>query len=254
MSMQIGEHHTHELADCYPLLEGDQLAQMVEDIKANGLREGFEIVLFQERGHGSGDLILDGRNRYRACLAAKVAPRFTVYDGPEDIESLTSYVVSVNHTRRNLDSGQGAVVARRLGKIIREHNKRKARQSNLPHVDDASAGMADAVLADGVPELVAAVDRGDVPLAVAAAASKLEPDRQRDLVARVEAQGQAEPSVRAKSTDEAVMSTAIRLTPVDVVGLRSLVFMGDKNQHAEVRHGADVLRRIVAAVGRKERL
>jgi ParB-like chromosome segregation protein Spo0J len=59
------DYEFHPLANIFPLMEGDAFEELVEDIRRHGLRD--PIVLFQGQ-------ILDGRNRYGACLEADVAP------------------------------------------------------------------------------------------------------------------------------------------------------------------------------------
>jgi N6-adenosine-specific RNA methylase IME4 len=81
----------HHIADKFPLLVGKELDELVADIKAHGLRH--PIVMFEDK-------ILDGRNRYRACEAAGVQPRYVQWDGQG---SAWDYVWSTNATRRHLE-------------------------------------------------------------------------------------------------------------------------------------------------------
>jgi hypothetical protein len=61
----------HPLAAIFPLMEGAG-DELVADIKANGQRQW--IVTYE-------GMILDGRNRFRACLAAGVKPGVQKGDG-----------------------------------------------------------------------------------------------------------------------------------------------------------------------------
>src|SRR5437899_10114338 len=85
----------HPLADIFPLMEGEEFDALVADIKANGLRE--DIVLYE-------GMILDGRNRYRACLAAGVPPVYL--DCDNWFTDPAAYVISANLHRRHLTPEQ----------------------------------------------------------------------------------------------------------------------------------------------------
>jgi ParB-like chromosome segregation protein Spo0J len=102
----------HPLADIFPLLEGDEFEDLVADIKANGLIE--PIILLD-------DLILDGRNRYRACIAAGIEPTYRPFIG----DDFAAFVISMNVARRHLTHGQKRAV---LVKLLAAHPEKSDRQ------------------------------------------------------------------------------------------------------------------------------
>src|SRR4051812_5366204 len=91
----------HPLADLFPVLEGDELAELVGDIRSNGLHS--PITLYDGK-------ILDGRNRYLACLEAGVSIETKPYIGDDPL----GFVLSANLHRRHLNESQRAMVAAKL--------------------------------------------------------------------------------------------------------------------------------------------
>ena len=100
------EYDYHPLASRFPLIEGTEFQDLVADVRANGLFE--EIVLHEGK-------VLDGRNRYRACIEAGVEPRFLQFDASWG--DPWAFVLSRNAHRRHLTPEQrrqvvlGAVAA-----------------------------------------------------------------------------------------------------------------------------------------------
>lgn len=78
-------------------MDGAEFSALVADIKENGLRE--PIILHE-------GMILDGGNRYRACVAAGVEPQFMQFGGG----NLVAYVLSANLHRRHMTAGQQAAI------------------------------------------------------------------------------------------------------------------------------------------------
>ena len=173
----------HPLANIFPLIEGAEFDALVDDIRANGLREN--IVLLD-------GAILDGRNRYRACLIAGTQPRTVEYFGDDPV----SFVVSLNLRRRHLDESQRAIVAAKLANM-RQGNFSKA--ANLPvspvsqssaadmlNVSERTVRSARTVIDEGAPELVEAVEHGRVSVSAAADVATLPTQQQVEIVARGE--------------------------------------------------------------------
>ena len=88
----------HPAADIFPMMSEEELVDLAEDIKANGLAHPLII-------DAAGQLI-DGRNRHAACLLAGVKPRFESLNGHDPL----AYIASANLKRRNLSKGQQAMV------------------------------------------------------------------------------------------------------------------------------------------------
>ena len=99
-------HQFHPVADLFPLLTGEAFQKLAADIKKNGLREP---ILLDPDG-----LIIDDRNRYRACALAGVEPRFVQWQGEGG--TLPEVALSLNLHRRHLNESQRAMASARTAK------------------------------------------------------------------------------------------------------------------------------------------
>ena len=114
-----GQLTFHPLANIFPLLAGTAFDDLVADIKAHGLHE--PIWLYD-------DLILDGRNRYRACLEVGIEPSFLVYEGSDPL----AFVISLNLKRRHLNASQLAFVALEIERVEAELAKERMLAGKKP--------------------------------------------------------------------------------------------------------------------------
>ena len=87
----------HPLCALFPRMKGKDFEALMADIAANGLRQP----IVTHNG-----MILDGGNRYEACLKTGVKPSMMEYKGA----NLVEYVMSANFHRRHLSSGQQAAI------------------------------------------------------------------------------------------------------------------------------------------------
>lgn len=155
-------YELHPLCTLFPRLSGAEFDALREDIKLNGLRQ--PIVLHE-------GMILDGGNRYRACLDAGVEPIFEQFDGG----NLVSFVLSANLHRRHMSPGQQAAIVASAQDWAKAQGVGKPKSVNvdqLATVDQRAAQsgasrstqkMADK-LAKADPELIKQVAHGEVSL------------------------------------------------------------------------------------------
>ncbi len=88
----------HPITNIFPMMTDGELSQLAADIKANGLQ--VPITTYE-------NMVLDGRNRLRACEMAGIEPRFVEWEG----DSPTLWVISMNLHRRHLTPSQRAAIA-----------------------------------------------------------------------------------------------------------------------------------------------
>jgi len=175
------EYELHELCKLFPPMPEDQFTALMQDISANGLRQ--PIVIYENK-------ILDGRHRYKACLNLGRQPVSVIYDGDDPL----GFVVSSNLARRHLDDSQRGMISGRIANL--KHGQKKsdgknflsAAVSNMDaaktmNVSDMTVKQAKKVLKNGTPELIEAVDNGEIAVSVAAKIADLDHEQQAKIIA-----------------------------------------------------------------------
>jgi ParB-like chromosome segregation protein Spo0J len=88
----------HAAAAVFPMMPDDELAELAADIKANGLLS--PIVT-----DADGKVLIDGRNRLKACEIAGVEPKFSRLNGVDPV----AFILSSNIARRHMKKSQQAM-------------------------------------------------------------------------------------------------------------------------------------------------
>lgn len=109
----------HELANLFPWIDDSRFGELVASIKQNGLLEPIWTL---------DNKILDGRNRYKACIEAGVTPITRPYEGDDPL----GFVVAMNLNRRHLDDSQRAMVAGKIANL-KNGNPAFSNSVNLPN-------------------------------------------------------------------------------------------------------------------------
>lgn len=157
-------YELHPLCVLFPRLTGAEFDALREDIRANGLRSP----IITHNG-----MILDGGNRYRACVEAGVEPEFSEFTG----DNLVSFVMSANLHRRHMSAGQQAAIvasaqdwagAQAVGRPAEKSGNvaglaTVAERAAASGASDRTQRMADKV-AKADPELSRKVAHGEVTL------------------------------------------------------------------------------------------
>lgn len=111
----------HDVTKMFPLMTEDEFERLKKDIEKNGLIEPIWV--------NTDGIIIDGRNRYRACEQLGIPATYRTYTGSG---SLVAFVVSLNLNRRHLTEGQKSMLAidieAHLAREAKERQKEAGRQ------------------------------------------------------------------------------------------------------------------------------
>jgi len=118
----------HPAADAFPMMAADRAAELAADIAANGQQRPITMC---------EGMVLDGRNRYRACLALGLAPVTEEFTGDPWAHAWT-----LNGVRRDLGDEQRYLIWKHLnehGTAWRAERERIASAANEARTDKAKA-------------------------------------------------------------------------------------------------------------------
>ncbi|MGR3290347.1 MAG: Spo0J and IME4 domain-containing protein, partial [Paracoccaceae bacterium] len=187
MSSEMKFEHTpleparfHEFANLFPLIQGDALNALREDIRQHGVREP---IVFLDGA------ILDGRNRYMCARDLGLEYPRVEFEGNDPL----GFVISHNLHRRHLTESQRAMVAAKLAKMELGANQHaqicapsQSEAADMLNVSRRAVQTARKVEQRGAPELVEQVEQGNVSVSAAADVAELPQDEQAEIVAKGE--------------------------------------------------------------------
>ncbi len=193
----------HPFADMFPMLPESEHVELRESIRANGLRNA--IVTTPD------GLVIDGRNRWKACKELGLDPDIEVYEG----DDIAEYVIDCNSTRRHMSTGARAMAT---ALVLAADGRRKDGKWDNPggrgkKGDGIPSGlsrntwreaMAQAgVVIDTLPELAAQVVNGDLSLDAAYRRAEAKRAEEREQLAEAERIEAEEEDARTKLAEHA---------------------------------------------------
>lgn len=197
----------HQLADLFPLIEGAEFDELVRSIQESGQHD--PIVLLD-------GAILDGRNRYRACLAAGVEPKTEPFTGRDPIR----FVMDHNIHRRHLNESQRAMIAAKLATLksgqradyaahatggeISPPAMSAGAAAEMLNVNRHTVNAAKKVLTAGTAEEIKAVERGEAAVSTIAKDIRAKVPKERRKKKR------GEPQSRRGKNPERIQNQQIR--------------------------------------------
>jgi len=131
---------THPLAQLFPQLDGQAFDDLCADIAQHGLHNPIVLV---------DGVLLDGRNRLRACETLNIEPTFVEFSTLGLQCTPEEYIWSQNMARRHLTDDQRAMIAMKWADQIKDAAKQRQKVGKGP---DGSGGRGKKNLEADSPE------------------------------------------------------------------------------------------------------
>ena len=175
------QYEPHRIASFYPKLKGSEYTALRASIRAVGLLN--PITLYEDK-------ILDGTNRYRACLDEGITPSFRQL--PEGVDPV-DFVIAANETRRHLTREQLVLIGARLATLRRGGDRKEGYKDSTESeksvdkvaerlkVSKSGIKRAQKVLSRGTPKVQEALETSELKVHQAEVISRL-PQGQQDAV------------------------------------------------------------------------
>src|SRR5574343_185426 len=142
----------HPLCTLFPRVQGAEFDALVADIKTNGLRQPITL---------HNGMILDGGNRYAACVAAGMEPEFAEFEG----ENIVAFVLSANLHRRHLSPGQQAAIVASAQDWAKAQTVGKPKSGNATGLATVAERAAQSGASDKTQRMADKVAKADPDLA-----------------------------------------------------------------------------------------
>lgn len=162
----------HPAADIFPMLDEDAFTQLDNDIRVSGQLMPIRIW----RGQ-----IVDGRNRYAACIRAGGKPKMKDINFADDAECVR-YIISTNVKRRHLNTSQRASIAAEISTLSHGGDRKSDQAAELPDDSQSFAAhqmqVSERLVRDAkmvqreAPDLAAKVKSGEMKVSKAASMAR----------------------------------------------------------------------------------
>jgi ParB-like chromosome segregation protein Spo0J len=120
---RIGKYKVHPVARLFPLLQGEEFEELKKSTREQGLH--YPIVVTVD------GILLDGRNRLRACLELGKEPGVQSYR--DDYTDLEDFILAANLFRRHLTDDQRVMIAADVLRIKEQRAAKKRQQEAGKH-------------------------------------------------------------------------------------------------------------------------